>query len=62
MEQIQSTAEITCDHLAAKDRAFAGVEGSGHFFGPCGPKHGASQKRLFDFVNDWLSEVKRSEW
>jgi hypothetical protein len=52
-------SEIVYDHLAAKDKTFAGVEGSEHFFTSCGPQYGDVKQRLFDFVGDWLSKPKR---
>jgi hypothetical protein len=52
-------SEIVYDHLAAKDKTFAGVEGSEHFFRPCGPQYGDTTKRLFDFVGDWLGKPQR---
>jgi hypothetical protein len=51
--------EIIYDHLAAKDKTYAGVEGSEHFFTPCGPQYGDTQRRLFDFVADWLGKPGR---
>ncbi len=52
-------SEIVYDHIAAKDKTFAGVEGSEHFFRSCGPQYGDPQKRLFDYVADWLSKPER---
>ncbi len=52
-------SEIIYDHLAAKDKTFAGVEGSEHFFTSCGPQYGDPKQRLFDFVADWLGKPAR---
>jgi hypothetical protein len=52
-------SEMTYDHLASKDKTFAGVEGSEHFFTPCGPQYGDTKKRLFDFVDGWLAKPGR---
>jgi hypothetical protein len=51
--------EIIYDHVAAKDKTFAAVEGALHGFTPCKPEYGDTQKRLFDFVDDWLSKPGR---
>ena len=52
-------SEIVYDHLAAKDKTYAGVEGSEHFFTPCQPQFGDTKKRLFDYVDGWLAKPKR---
>jgi hypothetical protein len=52
-------SEIVYDHLAAKDKTMAGVEGSEHFFTPCAPQYGDTKKRLFDFVDGWLAKPGR---
>jgi hypothetical protein len=52
-------SEIVFDHLAAKDKTYAGVEGSEHFFTPCQPQYGDTKKRLFDFVDAWLGKPGR---
>jgi hypothetical protein len=52
-------SEIVFDHLASKDKTYAGVEGSLHFFNPCEPQYGDTKKRLFDYVDDWLAQPKR---
>ena len=52
-------SEIIYDHLAAKDKTFAGVEGAGHLFTPCKPEYGDTRKRLFDYVGDWLGKPGR---
>jgi hypothetical protein len=57
--QFVVTSEIVFDHLAAKDKTYAGVEGSEHFFTPCAPQYGDPMKRMFDFVDEWLSKPGR---
>jgi hypothetical protein len=57
--QFVVTSEIVYDHIAAKDKTFAGVEGSEHFFTPCAPQYGATMKHLFDFVDVWLGKPGR---
>src|SRR5258706_2045829 len=52
-------SEIVYDHIAAKDKTFAGVEGSEHFFTPCGAQYGDTRQRLFDFVAGWLGKPGR---
>ena len=52
-------SEIVFDHIAAKDKTYAGVEGSEHFFTPCKPEFGNTRKRLFDFVDGWLAKSGR---
>lgn len=52
-------SEITFDHLAARDKTLAGVEGSEHEFGPCKPHYGDTKGRLFAFVAQWLGEAGR---
>ena len=51
--------EIIFDHLASKDKTFAGVEGAVHEFWPCKPEYGDTEKRLFDFVDRWLAKPGR---
>jgi hypothetical protein len=51
--------EIIYNHLAAKDKTFAAVEGALHGFTPCKPEYGDTQKRAFDFVDSWLSKAGR---
>lgn len=51
--------EIIFDHLAAKDKSFAVVEGATHGFAPCKPDYGDTVKRSFDFVDEWLSRPGR---
>jgi hypothetical protein len=51
--------EIIYDHLAAKDKTYATVEGAVHVFTPCGAQYGDTVKRTFDFVDGWLSKPGR---
>jgi hypothetical protein len=51
--------EIIFDHLAAKDKTFAAAEGALHGFTPCKPEYGDTKKRVFDFVDGWLSQPGR---
>ena len=51
--------EIVFDHLAAKDKSYAAVEGAGHDFTACKPLYGDTQKRAFDFVDHWLAQAGR---
>ena len=51
--------EIIFDHLAAKDKTYATVEGATHGFQPCQPQYGDTVKRTFDFVDNWLSRPGR---
>jgi len=51
--------EIIFDHLASKDKTFAAVEGAVHGFTPCRPEYGDTVKRLFDYVDGWLSKAGR---
>ena len=51
--------EMLFEHSAAKDKQYALVEGASHTFTPCRPEFGDTQKRLFDYVGDWLSETGR---
>ncbi len=51
--------EITFDRLAAKDKTFAGVEGATHLFNACKPEYGNTTKRVFDFVDAWLTNPGR---
>jgi pimeloyl-ACP methyl ester carboxylesterase len=47
--------EIIFDHLAARDKSIAVVEGATHLFAPCRPEYGDTLKRTFDHVGAWLS-------
>jgi peptidoglycan hydrolase-like protein with peptidoglycan-binding domain len=51
--------EIIYNHLASKDKTYAGVEGSEHFFTACEPQYGNPQQRLFDYVDAWLGKPAR---
>ena len=51
--------EIIFDHLGAKDKTFAAVEGATHLFNACRPEYGDTVKRTFDFVDGWLREKGR---
>jgi hypothetical protein len=51
--------EIIYDHLAAKDKTLAFVEGAVHGFTPCKPEYGDTVKRAFDNVDAWLSKPGR---
>ncbi len=47
--------EIIFNHLASTDKSYAAVEGAAHGFGPCREQYGDTRKRLFDYVDSWLS-------
>jgi hypothetical protein len=51
--------EIIYDHIAAKDKTYAVVEGAVHDFTPCAAQYGDTKKRSFDFVDSWLSKPGR---
>ncbi len=51
--------EIIFDHLAARDKTYATVEGAVHVFTPCGTQYGDTVKRTFDFVDGWLTKPGR---
>ena len=51
--------EMIFDHAASKDKQYAIVEGAAHTFNPCRPEYGDTQKRLFDYVDGWLSAPGR---
>ena len=51
--------EIIFDHLAARDKTYATVEGAVHVFTPCGNQYGDTVKRTFDFVAGWLEKPGR---
>jgi hypothetical protein len=57
--RLLTTSDITFDHLTAKDKTFAGVEGALHNFTACRPEFGDTQKRAFDFMDSWLSKPGR---
>jgi hypothetical protein len=51
--------EVIFDHLASKDKTYATVEGATHLFQPCRPEYGDTHKRVFDFVDEWVSQKGR---
>lgn len=51
--------EIIYDHLAARDKTYASVEGATHNFTPCRKEYGDTQTRTFDFVARWLAQPGR---
>jgi hypothetical protein len=51
--------EIIFDHLGAKDKTYAAVEGATHLFNACRPEYGDTAKRTFDFVDAWLGRPGR---
>jgi pimeloyl-ACP methyl ester carboxylesterase len=57
--RLLTTSDIMFDHLAAKDKTFAGVEGALHNFTPCKPEFGDTKTRAFDFMDSWLSKPGR---
>ena len=51
--------EIAYDHLAAKDKTYASIEGANHNFDACKPEYGDTVKRSFDYLDTWLSKPGR---
>ncbi|KAA3509245.1 hypothetical protein [Agrobacterium rosae] len=51
--------EVIYDHLGAKDKTYASVEGATHLFQPCKPEYGDTKKQVFDFVSEWVSKPGR---
>ncbi len=51
--------EIVYEHLAARDKSFAVVEGAVHNFTACDAKYGDTTKRTFDYVDAWLAKPGR---
>jgi pimeloyl-ACP methyl ester carboxylesterase len=51
--------EIIFDHARSKDKQYALVEGAAHTFNACRPEYGDTVKRLFDYVDTWLSAPGR---
>lgn len=47
-------AEKIYDNLAARDKTYAAIEGATHIFTPCKPEYGDTNKRTFDYVDEWL--------
>ena len=52
-------SEVTFNHLASKDKTFIGLEGADHGLGPCKPEYGDTRKRLFDYIDGWLTKPGR---
>jgi pimeloyl-ACP methyl ester carboxylesterase len=48
--------EIVYDHSAAKDKEFVAVDGGDHYFKPCRPEFGDTEKRAYDYVEAWLAK------
>jgi hypothetical protein len=46
--------EIVFNHLAARDKQFAAVEGATHNFTACRAEYGDTVARTFDYVDAWL--------
>ncbi len=51
--------EIIFDHLAAKDKTLAAVEGATHLFKPCQPQYGDTVRTTFDEIDRWLRRSGR---
>jgi hypothetical protein len=51
--------EIIYDHLASRDKSYVGVEGATHSFTACAAKYGDTEKRAFDYVEEWLGATGR---
>ena len=51
--------EIVFNHLAARDKQFALVEGATHNFTACRPEYGDTVARTFDYVDAWLTQPGR---
>ena len=51
--------EIIYNHLGSKDKTYVVNEGSTHGFTPCAPKYGDTVKRIFDYVDTWISKPGR---
>jgi pimeloyl-ACP methyl ester carboxylesterase len=51
--------EVIYDHLGARDKTYASVEGATHLFQPCKPEYGDTKKQVFDFVTAWVSKPGR---
>jgi pimeloyl-ACP methyl ester carboxylesterase len=51
--------EIIFEHLGSKDKTYASVEGAAHVFTPCRPEYGDTAKRLFNYLDRWLTEPGR---
>lgn len=51
--------EVIYDRLGSKDKTYASVEGATHLFQPCRSEYGDTKKRVFDFVDEWVSKPGR---
>jgi pimeloyl-ACP methyl ester carboxylesterase len=51
--------EVIYNHMAAKDKFYATVEGATHGFYPCRQEYGDTVARVFDFVDRWTSKPGR---
>lgn len=51
--------EVIFDHLGSTDKTYASVQGATHLFAPCRPEYGDTKKRVFDFVDEWVSKPGR---
>jgi pimeloyl-ACP methyl ester carboxylesterase len=51
--------EMIFDHARSKDKQYVIVEGASHVLTACRPEYGDTQKRLFDYVDTWLSAPGR---
>jgi hypothetical protein len=47
------------DPLGSKEKTYASVEGATHLFQPCRREYGYTKKRVFDFVDEWVSKPGR---
>lgn len=53
------SSEIAYDHTKAKDKTLVALDGALHGFQPCRPEYGDTKKRVFDFIDSWLSKPGR---
>jgi hypothetical protein len=53
------TNEIIFNHLAARDKQFALIEGATHNFTACRPEYDDAVARAFDYVDAWLTQPGR---
>ncbi|MGV1947623.1 MULTISPECIES: alpha/beta hydrolase family protein [unclassified Agrobacterium] len=51
--------EVIYNRLGSKDKTYASVEGATHLFQPCRPEYGDTKRRVFDFVDEWVSKPGR---
>jgi hypothetical protein len=51
--------EMIFDHAGSKDKQIVFVEGAAHTFTHCRAEYGDTVKRLFDYVDSWLSDGRR---